>query len=137
MAYYPEQQLMKDEEIIERAIPTYWSYFWVILLLGVIGGLFTFGITSVIAALWVYLGVRSQQVALTNKRVIGKYGIISRVIVDVPLSKISSVSMDQGFIGRIFGFGNVLLKSMGGETTPVPSVSKADSFRSKIAHNIV
>jgi len=65
MSYYPEQQLMKDEKIISRAIPTYWQY-WKIIVLGVIGGYFTFGITTAIAALIIYLGGRGNQMALNQ-----------------------------------------------------------------------
>lgn len=136
MSYYPEQQLMSDEQIIARAIPTYWQYFGVILILGVIGGFLTYGLTAIIAAVWVYLGVRSQQIALTNKRVIGKYGIVSRTVIDMPLSRVSSVLTDQSVLGRIFGFGSVVLKGMGGENTPIPAISNADNFRREVSEKI-
>ena len=109
---------------------------WIILILGIIGGSVTFGITTVIAALWIYLGVKSQQIALTNKRIIGKYGLISRVIVDQPLSRVSSVTTEQSFFGRIFGFGIVGLKGMGGEVVPIPGISKPDEFRRQVSNNI-
>lgn len=133
MSYYPEQQLMPDEEIIVRAIPTYWQYFLVILI-GIIG--IATIILPIIAVLWVYLGVRSQQIALTNKRVIGKYGIVSRTVIDMPLSRVSSVLTDQSILGRIFGFGSVVLKGMGGENTPIPGIKKAEDFRREVSLKI-
>lgn len=135
MAYYPEQQLMQGEEIILRAIPSYLQYSFLILI-GIVGAFFSFGLSLAIVALWVYLGVRSQQIALTNKRVIGKYGIISRTVVDIPLSRVSSVTTDQSIIGRIFGYGDIILRGMGGEATPIPNISGADSFRSQVAQKI-
>lgn len=136
MAYYPEEQLMEGEIILERAIPTYWSFALTIVLLGIIGGLLTYGITTAIAAIIVYFGVKSQQIALTNKRVLGKYGIISRVVVDIPLNKISSVSATQSIWGRIFDFGDVVINSVGSEKIVIPGISKAHLFRGKISEKI-
>jgi len=58
--------------------------------------------------------LNSNEYAITNKRIIAKEGIISRRIVEINLSKIESVNVDQGIIGRILGFGSFTIIGTGG-----------------------
>ena len=51
--------------------------------------------------------------ALTNKRVVTKAGIISRNTEEMRLVKVETVEVKQGIIGRIFGYGNVLVSGTG------------------------
>lgn len=141
MSYYPETQLMSGEIIVSRARPTLWSY-WFMLVIGLIGLVLASQEVSsifltVVAIVWVYLSFRSQQLALTNKRIIGKYGLIARTIVDVPLSHISSVSTEQSFFGRILGYGSVATRSAGGEKTLTPLITKPNDFRGLVSQQLI
>ena len=53
----------------------------------------------------------SAQYAVTDRRVVAKYGLIKRSSVDLFLTKISGVKVDQGLLGRVFDFGNVVVQS--------------------------
>ena len=55
----------------------------------------------------------SAQYAVTDRRVVAKYGLIRRSSVDLFLTKISGVKVDQGLLGRAFDFGNVVVQSSG------------------------
>jgi uncharacterized membrane protein YdbT with pleckstrin-like domain len=54
-----------------------------------------------------------SEYAVTDRRVIGKYGIIRPQSVDVLLTSISGVSTSFNAVGRIFGYGSVLVNGNG------------------------
>jgi hypothetical protein len=65
-------------------------------------------IVLVLAALrlfFKYIGVRSAEYAVTDRRIIGKYGPIRRDAVDILITQISGLQIQQGLFGRIFGYG--------------------------------
>ena len=59
----------------------------------------------------------------TNKRILGKTGVIRRNSVDLPLNKVESVTLKQSIMGRIFQYGSVVVHGTGGKTTGLPSSS--------------
>ena len=61
---------------------------------------------------------------LTNKRVVQKEGIISRDTEEMRLSKAETVEVKQGIIGRIFGYGNVIVTGTGISNVVFSYVSK-------------
>ena len=52
-----------------------------------------------------------EKIVVTNQAVYLRKGIISRDVKRLPLRQIQDVSYDQGFFGRIFGFGTVKITS--------------------------
>lgn len=60
-----------------------------------------------------YLRQRFSELAVTNRRVIAKQGLLSRRVFELRHSKIESVCVDQGFVGKILGFGTVRIRGTG------------------------
>jgi len=58
--------------------------------------------------------LKSNEYVITNKRIVVKEGIISRRIVEINLSKIESVNVQQGIFGRLFGCGSFTIIGSGG-----------------------
>lgn len=60
---------------------------------------------------WLAAWIRyaTTELAFTNKRVIAKYGFISRKTVEINLAKVESMQVDQGVIGHIFNFGTLII----------------------------
>lgn len=71
--------------------------------------------------------------AVTNKRVILKTGVISRRTVELVLAKCEGIQVVQGVLGRIFGYGSIVVTT-GGATNCYYYV--ANPFRLKKAINI-
>ncbi len=71
--------------------------------------IFALIITTIAAAAFLV----SAQYGVTDRRVVAKYGLIKRSSVDLLLTKISGVKVNQGLIGRLLDFGNVLVQSSG------------------------
>lgn len=69
-----------------------------------------FNIFTIVGAIWLvirYIGYRTNDLILTNKRVFGKIGLISTTQMQSPLNKIDSVSYSNGIIGKLIGYGTV------------------------------
>ena len=56
----------------------------------------------------------STELAVTNQRIIFKRGLISRSTMELNHNKIESIREEQGIIGRIFGYGSLVIEGTGG-----------------------
>jgi uncharacterized membrane protein YdbT with pleckstrin-like domain len=74
----------------------------------------------------------STELAVTDRRVITKVGLIRRTTMEMNLSKVESVVVDQGILGRILDFGTVVVKGTGGGTEPLSNIDRPLDFRSRI-----
>jgi uncharacterized membrane protein YdbT with pleckstrin-like domain len=122
---YIEQNLMSGESVISRA-QIHWMIFlraivWTVvgvilaLFAPFLGALVLFG--ALVVAGVAFVERSTTELAVTNRRVIGKRGIVSRQSVEVLLSKVEGLTVDQGILGRMFGFGTI---KVGGSSTAVP-----------------
>jgi len=71
----------------------------------------------------------STELAVTTKRVIAKTGFISRDTVELNHSRVESFTVDQSIFGRIFNFGSIVIRGMGGGKTPIPNIDDPLRFR--------
>jgi uncharacterized membrane protein YdbT with pleckstrin-like domain len=107
---YIEQSLSAGEQV-EGIFKLHW-FAWVPMVLWIILGFVTLGFTLPIA-IYEYLKLRSMEQGVTNKRVILKTGIISRNTQEMKLRSIETIEINQGIIGRIFGFGAIKVTGRG------------------------
>ena len=73
----------------------------------------------------------SDEFAITNRRVIIKTGLISRKTFEMNLSKIESVNIDQTILGRILGYGTIIIVGSGGTREIFPKIKNPLEFRKK------
>lgn len=140
MGNYVESSLLPGEEIVAEAKP-HWAMFiapGIVLLLGVLagkaGGVFVF--IGFIWAAFRFLVYKTTELAVTNKRVIAKSGIIRRNAIDVSLGKVEGVSYNQGIIGRIFGYGSILVRGTGVGQVPVRFISQPEHFKHEVGRTL-
>jgi uncharacterized membrane protein YdbT with pleckstrin-like domain len=74
--------------------------------------------------------------AITNKRVILKSGLFHRRTLELFLNKIESVSVDQGLMGRILGYGGIDVRGTGGTMEPFDKITRPLEFRKQIQEYI-
>lgn len=67
--------------------------------------------------------------AVTNKRVICKFGFISRKTFEINLDKVEGVVLVQTFLGRIFDCSSVIVSGTGSSQAPVPNIQEAQTFK--------
>ena len=122
-----DDSLIAGETILHRARVSWWSQFGLvllgILLLVVAVGLFF------LAAAWIR--VRSTEIAITNRRVIAKFGFIKRHTVEINLEKVEALRVEQGFLGRILNFGTIFISGAGTSVAPIPDIADPLVFRRK------
>jgi uncharacterized membrane protein YdbT with pleckstrin-like domain len=78
----------------------------------------------------------AAEFAVTNKRVIFKEGFVYRRTAEMFLSKVESVGVDQTILGRIFGYGSIVLRGTGGSTEPFHKIARPLEFRRQIQEQI-
>ena len=93
------------------------------------------GLIALVTALWLAAdaAMRRQgtELAVTSKRVIAKFGFIRCTTIELNHSKVESFHVEQGVLGRIFGFGTLHINGTGGGITPIPGISDPLGFRRK------
>lgn len=102
---------------------------------GQILGFFGASFLGAIAAIqFIYTAILNwtMVMAVTSRRVFMRTGLIARDIVDIPLSKVDIVNLEQGVLDRIFGCGDVLVRTMGEVTTTFPSIDNPTAMRNAI-----
>lgn len=71
----------------------------------------------------------ATELAITNRRVIAKVGLIRRKTWEINASKVEGVEVDQSIFGRIFGYGTVTVKGTGGGIVPLRNIDDPVEFR--------
>lgn len=144
---YIDKNLISGESVIYRS-KLHWSIFiWPIiwLVIAIIffihgsdfqaaGSLFaTFALLTGIVSFINYL---TFEFGLTNKRIIFKQGFIRRKCLEVLLSKVESFQVDQGILGRILGYGSIVVGGTGSTKDPFRRISKPLELRKKAHEQI-
>ncbi|HOD62280.1 MAG TPA: PH domain-containing protein [Bacilli bacterium] len=117
MGTYVNNNLIRGEAVEYET-----TYHWIIFFS--LRALFTLFIAPLIDK-W------TDEFAITNKRVIIKTGLISRRTIELNLSKIESVNVDQSILGRILGYGSLQIVGTGGTKEIFPNINKPLTFRKK------
>ena len=74
----------------------------------------------------------SSEFAVTDKRVIIKVGWIRRRTLETMLGKVEGIGVEQGFIGRMLGFGTITVTGTGGTKEPFPKIARPLEFRRQV-----
>ena len=74
----------------------------------------------------------TTEIAVTDRRVILKHGFIRRQTVEMNMTKVESVDVDQSILGRIFDYGNILVRGTGAGLEPLHMISRPLAFRNAV-----
>ena len=154
---YLQKMLLPDERVVYIAT-LHWVIFIPGILMTVLGGVFGFyshDIASIVPGqIYVpYIGksiagialiasvtglallcgaiIRqsSTELAITNRRLIAKYGFISRATFEIMINRVTGANFDQTITGRILGYGTILVHGSGGDVSPFDLISDPQSFQ--------
>ncbi len=126
MGSYVQNSLIGEEKVIYEASISVWSMLPLLILGLLLLPVFGFGLLLWLVA---FIRYKTTELAFTNKRVIAKFGFISRRTVELNLTKVESVQVNQGVVGRIFNFGTLIVSGAGNPQAPIPGISDPMSFR--------
>jgi uncharacterized membrane protein YdbT with pleckstrin-like domain len=74
----------------------------------------------------------ASEFAITNKRVLIKAGFIRRRSLEVLLSGIEGIEVDQGIVGRLLNYGSIEVTGSGGSRDAYPRIAAPMAFRRAI-----
>jgi len=142
---YVESNLLNGENVIAKA-KIYRAVFisTIIILIPAIVGIINkddrlsficFG-GFIAALIHGFIVLKTNELAITNQRIIGKAGFVSRDTVELKYEKIESLSVAQGVLGRIFGCGTVVVRGTGGTAVSFPYITNPVAFKNKAMEKI-
>lgn len=154
---YAEKNLAPGETILHRA-----RYHWVfyrfsiavLVLAGLLGAASLYARRAqagdevgrplaLVAAVFVAIALVSflarrvranmDEFVVTNRRVIRKVGVVAREIQQAPLEKIQDITIEQGVLGRMLGYGTVIVETASEKGMLVfPAIAAPESFRNHV-----
>ena len=75
------------------------------------------------------------EIAVTNRRVIYKKGLIQRETNEMNMDKVESVQIDQSILGRMLDYGNVTILGTGEGFETLRTIGKPIELRNSITGN--
>lgn len=145
---YTRITLQADERPLHKT-----TIHWMVLLAPIIGAFFSMIIIIPIALIaswkgypvaWLLLlipagiiasaaiGVKTSELVITDRRVLIKVGFIQRQTFEMFISKIESVAVVQGMIGRMLDYGTVEIRGTGGSSESFATIAAPLQFRDAI-----
>ena len=124
---YIDESLVEGEKLIHRARVSWWSQFW-LLFLGIVTLIVVVGLVFLV---WAWIRVRSTELAITNRRVIAKFGFVKRHTVEINLDKVEALKVEQGVWGRFLNYGTIFISGAGTSVAPIPDIADPLVFRRK------
>ncbi len=78
----------------------------------------------------------ATEMAVTNKRVIVKSGLANRRTIELLLPRIESIAVEEPALGRLLGYGTVIVRGTGGTPEVFPQISRPLEFREQVQRQI-
>lgn len=144
---YVRKNLVAGETLVYLT-GVHWSMlFWPIVLAVLVGGagvasyvlrrdlLIVAVVLLLVAAIVLISAVvrrNSTEIGVTNRRVIIKTGMLSRRSLEIMLPKVESIRIDEPAMGRILGYGTVVIHGTGGTPEPFPKIAHPAEFRREV-----
>jgi len=154
---YVEQNLVPGETLAYRTGCHWIVMFWPLVggaVLGFVGfaffagglmatrnggryeGAMVWGALALLAAVALIAGgiIRrlATVVAVSNRRVLIKTGLFSRRSVEVLLPKVESIGVDEPFLGRMLGYGSVIVRGTGGTFETFDKIAHPNELRRQV-----
>jgi uncharacterized membrane protein YdbT with pleckstrin-like domain len=84
---------------------------------------------GLLAGLAAWIRQTTSEFAVTNRRVIVKTGLVSRRTIEINISRVESVQVEQDIFGRLFNYGAITVIGTGGTKEPFTMIDNPQQFR--------
>ncbi|PYU60687.1 MAG: hypothetical protein DMG56_15210 [Acidobacteria bacterium] len=78
----------------------------------------------------------ATEMAVTNKRVIVKSGLANRRTIELLLPRIESIAVEEPALGRLLGYGTVIVRGTGGTPEVFSQIARPLEFREQVQRQI-
>jgi uncharacterized membrane protein YdbT with pleckstrin-like domain len=92
-----------------------------------------------LAVIFVFVGLvkrNATEMAVTNKRVIVKTGLADRRTIELLLQRIESIAVEEPALGRLLGYGTVIVRGTGGTPEVFSQIARPLEFREQVQRQI-
>ena len=91
------------------------------------------GASIVIAAfLLTWIKHWTTELAITDRRVVAKTGLIARNTNEINRAKIEGVDVQHSVLGRLLNYGTISVRGTGGAIAPIPRIKNPIEFRKAV-----
>jgi uncharacterized membrane protein YdbT with pleckstrin-like domain len=120
--------MVGDRGVTISGNPEYTKY--LVTALQILAALFV--VFAILSALRALIRRTTTELAITDRRVIYKAGLLRRHTIEINRSKVETVGVNQSILGRVMGFGTVVVRGTGGSFEPIPFIAEPLTFRNHI-----
>ena len=144
------QRVLQPGEQIRRISSIHWIVYWpgvAVAFLAVVA--FWLSQTQLLTGFWRYTGYALAlvavflliqqwfqwwvtEIAVTNRRVIYKKGLVRRQTNEMNMDKVESVQIDQSILGRVLGYGDVTILGTGEGFETLRTIASPIELRNSI-----
>ena len=78
----------------------------------------------------------ATEMAVTNRRVVIKTGLASRRTIEMLLNKVETIEVSEPGMGRMLGYGSIVMIGTGGTSEPFHRMAHPLEFRSRVQQEI-
>tara|TARA_R110002096_G_scaffold108749_1_gene237992 strand:- start:1980 stop:2423 length:444 start_codon:yes stop_codon:yes gene_type:complete len=140
---YTEKTLSKGEKILSVVKPTKWVLFWpcffgvVLAMFGLVAAALDDSLAPTLFILsgWPLVAWASRactEYSITDQKILKKSGIIFKKTKELSLDKAEGVNLKQSALGRVFGWGDLVISGKGSKKVEWHAVPKALLKRAEI-----
>jgi uncharacterized membrane protein YdbT with pleckstrin-like domain len=79
-----------------------------------------------------WLAYSHSEITLTSQRLIFRTGFLSRMAGELPLQNVETIFIFEPLLGRLFGFGTILITSVGGASFPLRFIGSPQIFHATL-----
>lgn len=87
------------------------------------------GVALMMPFLVAFADYLSSEFVVTNRRVVGKVGILNTRSFELFLGRIEGLTIEQELFGRVFGYGTLVTSGTGASQSPFRFIAKPQEFR--------
>jgi uncharacterized membrane protein YdbT with pleckstrin-like domain len=78
----------------------------------------------------------ATEIAVTDRRVMIKTGLAGRRSLEIMIAKVESIGIDETLLGRMLGYGTVVIHGTGGTPEPFTKIAHPSEFRMAVQRQI-
>jgi len=76
----------------------------------------------------------TTEIGVTDIRLVYKRGLVARAVGEIAIDRVEGVNVLQGILGRMFGYGRVMVRGMGVGEVVLPPIAQPIRFKKAIEH---
>jgi uncharacterized membrane protein YdbT with pleckstrin-like domain len=141
---YIGENLLAGERVVYRTSLHKIVFFWPVVIAGLALLVWSEGegagmailLIAIGVAFYAYLTYKSSEFGITNKRVLVKVGVFSRRSIEILLSKVEGIGVNQGILGKALDYGTIVVSGTGGTKEPFKNIANPFESRKQVQEQI-